>query len=109
MIGYKLTLIVRLVALFTIISAVGSRESIAQVPDAIFYNGRIVTVDAAFSIHQAFAIKEGRFVAVGSDAMIRGLAGPGTRQTDLRGHTVIPGLMDTHNHQYHAGLVMQRG
>jgi hypothetical protein len=37
------------------------------------------------------------------------LAGPATRRIDLRGRTVVPGLMDNHNHQYHVALLTLRG
>jgi predicted amidohydrolase YtcJ len=79
------------------------------VPDAIFYNGKVVTVDERFSIQQAFAVTGDRFLAVGTNRAMRSLAGPETRLVDLKGRTVIPGLMDNHNHQYHAGQVMERG
>ena len=44
-------------------------------PDAIFYNGKIVTVDAGSNIQQAFAVKGEEFLAVGTTAKIRALAG----------------------------------
>jgi len=78
-------------------------------PDEIFYNGKIVTVDPAFRIHEAFAVRGEKFFAAGSNAEVQLMAGPETRRIDLRGHTVIPGLGDNHNHQYHAGLVFLRG
>src|SRR5262249_33566451 len=59
-------------------------------------------VDSGFTIHQAFAIKDDRFLATGSTAAIRALAGPQTKLTDLRGHAVIPGLMDNHIHPWRA-------
>ena len=68
-------------------------------PDVIFYNGKIVTVDSGFSMQEAFAVKGDQFLGVGSNAQVRKLAGPKTRQLDLKGHTVIPGLIDDHNHQ----------
>ena len=71
-------------------------------PDAIFYSGKVVTVDPGFSIQQAFAVRGEQFVAVGSDAQILPLAGPETRKIDLHGFTVIPGLMDDHDHVYAA-------
>lgn len=73
-------------------------------PDVIFYNGKIVTVDSGFSMQEAFAVKGDQFSAVGSNAQVRKLAGPKTRQVDLKGHTVIPGLIDDHNHQYAAAI-----
>lgn len=67
-------------------------------PDLILFNGKIVTVDATFSYAEAVAIRDGRFVAVGSNADVRRLAGAGTKETDLRGRTVVPGLGDSHLH-----------
>jgi predicted amidohydrolase YtcJ len=74
-------------------------------PDEIFYNGKIVTVDRDFLIQQAFAVKGEQIVAVGTNSAVRALASPRTHLTDLRGHTVIPGLMDSHNHQYMAAML----
>lgn len=67
-------------------------------PDAVFHGGKVVTVDAAFSVREAFAVREGRIVAVGSTAEVRALAGPATKVTDLGGKTVLPGLIDSHVH-----------
>lgn len=70
----------------------------AAPPDTVLVNGRILTVDATFSIAQALAIQGERISAVGDDAEIRALAGPETRIIDLDGRTVIPGLIDNHVH-----------
>jgi len=67
-------------------------------PDVILVNGKIVTVDDYFSIHEAVAIRGDRIAAVGSNELIRDLAGPQTEIEDLGGRTVIPGLIDNHNH-----------
>ena len=78
----------------------------AQAPapaDTILVNGHVITVDARFSIAQAIAIRGGRFAAVGTDADIRKLAGPGTQTIDLHGDTVIPGLADDHLHDAGGG------
>ncbi len=73
--------------------------------DLILYNGKIVTVDAAFSIRQAVAIKDGRITAVGdSQEVLRAQRGPRTRLIDLAGRTVLPGLIDSHLHPLEAGL-----
>ena len=86
-----------------------AQQTISTVPDIVFYNGKIIAVDAAFTIAEAFAIRDDRIVAVGSNPQVRALAGPRTRLVDLREHAVIPGLMDNHNHQYHHGLMTMRG
>ena len=70
----------------------------ALAPDLVLHNGKIVTVDEDFSIAQAVAIRDGRFVAVGSDSEILSLAGSNTRQVDLEGNTVLPGFNDSHLH-----------
>lgn len=77
--------------------------------DEIFLNGKIITVDAGERIAQAFAVKDGKFIAVGSNAEVRRFAGPATRRTDLRGRTVIPGLMDNHYHAFIGGMLELRG
>src|SRR6516162_1465355 len=88
----------------------GSAQQGALVtPDAVFYNGKIVTVDSGFTIQQAFAVKGEEFLAVGTTARIRAMAGPNTRQVDLRGATVIPGLADDHHHVYASARVTWRG
>lgn len=71
--------------------------------DAVYLNGKVITADAGFSIAQAVAIKDGRFVAVGSSSDIERYVGPDTEAVDLAGKTVIPGLMDTHSHMDGAG------
>ena len=70
----------------------------AQQPDHVFLNGKILTVDADFSVVEAIAVVDGRISAVGTSANIRQLAGSGTTQIDLKGRTVIPGLIDNHMH-----------
>ena len=67
-------------------------------PDLLLHNGKIVTVDGDFSVAQAIAIKDGRFLAVGSDHEILSLAGANTEEIDLEGKTVLPGLHDSHVH-----------
>ena len=76
-------------------------------PDLILSNGKVYTLDGADdatgSIAQAVAVKDGRILAVGGDAEIRALAGPGTERLDLGGRAVIPGIFDSHNHLLEVG------
>src|SRR5262252_6225826 len=90
-------------------SVVTSGQRDIATPDAIFINGKVVTVDAPFSIQQAFAIQADKFVAVGTNERVRALAGRSTRVVDLRGRTVIPGLADNHDHLYDSARLMRRG
>ena len=64
--------------------------------DLVLFNGKIVTVDDAFSIRQAIAIKDGRILAVGGNELRNRYAA--ARAIDLGGRTVLPGFMDTHIH-----------
>ena len=70
----------------------------AQDADAVWQNGKIVTVDSHFSIAEAMAIRNGRFLAVGTNVEIRKHAGRSTRVIDLHGKTVIPAFEDSHLH-----------
>jgi predicted amidohydrolase YtcJ len=66
--------------------------------DLILTNGKIITVDDRFSIAQAVAIRGDRIVATGTNQEIAQLAGPSTRRIDVKGRSVIPGLIDNHMH-----------
>ncbi|MYS82643.1 hypothetical protein [Embleya scabrispora] len=66
--------------------------------DLVLINGRVLTVDAAFTVAEALAVRAGRIVAVGSDAEIRPLIGPGIEVVDLAGRTALPGSNDSHPH-----------
>ena len=69
------------------------------IPDAVFFGGKVVTVDSGFTIREAFAVRGGRIVAVGTNAEIRALArNESARLHDLRGRMVLPGLIDSHVH-----------
>jgi predicted amidohydrolase YtcJ len=70
----------------------------AWAADAIYVNGVVITVDPSKPYAEAFAVTNGRFSAVGSNAEIRRLAGPGVKVIDLKGMTVTPGFNDVHVH-----------
>ena len=76
----------------------GRRQPSPPPADVVVVNGKVITVDAASTIAEAVAIRDGRFVAVGASADIRRLVGDGTRVIDAGGRTVIPGLIDSHVH-----------
>jgi predicted amidohydrolase YtcJ len=67
-------------------------------PDLVVINAKVYTVDTTMPRAQAFAVNAGKFVAVGTTAEMRSLAGKRTRVIDAKGMTVVPGFIDTHNH-----------
>jgi predicted amidohydrolase YtcJ len=72
--------------------------------DWIFADGRILTLDARRPVARALAVAGGRVVAIGTRADMRAWRDRRTRLVDLRGATVVPGLVDTHAHLDREGL-----
>jgi predicted amidohydrolase YtcJ len=72
--------------------------------DLILHNGKVATLDARKPTVEAVAVREGRFVAVGSDNEVLKLRDDHTRVIDARGRAVIPGLYDSHLHLIRGGL-----
>jgi predicted amidohydrolase YtcJ len=75
-----------------------------KAPPLILRNGKIITVNRRFDIAQALAIRDGRIVAVGTDAEIQPLIEAPTRVIDLVGRAAMPGLIDAHAHMDREGL-----
>src|SRR5262245_6623588 len=76
----------------------------ARPADIVLRNGKIITVDRAFSIADSIAIAGDRVVAVGPNAAMASVTSPTTRIVDLKGRAVIPGLVDSHAHMDREGL-----
>jgi predicted amidohydrolase YtcJ len=66
--------------------------------DIIFSGGPVHTVDHDNSIAEAIAVSDGRILAVGSTAAVSATAGPQTRRVNLAGRSLLPGLIDAHQH-----------
>lgn len=73
--------------------------------DTIFTNAKVYAVDESQPWAEAFAVKDGRFVAVGTNAEIEAMAGNGTESVDLDGKFVTPGFIDTHFHSVAASII----
>ncbi len=73
-------------------------------PETILYNGKIVTMDDRSrsenpgTIVKAMAVRDGEILKLGEDQDVLRLAGPATQRIDLKGRTMLPGLVDTHSH-----------
>ncbi|MCH7978564.1 MAG: amidohydrolase family protein [Acidobacteria bacterium] len=81
----------------------GSRALAAGMEaDMVIYNGKILTADSpdpnGFTVAQAVALYDGKILVVGTNEEALEMAGPGTRKIDLAGRTVIPGIVETHQH-----------
>jgi predicted amidohydrolase YtcJ len=74
-----------------------------MVPDTILYNGKIATNGAPRFV-EAVAIEDGKITAIGTDGDVLTLKGQDTKLIDLKRHTVIPGLNDSHIHTIRGGL-----
>ena len=103
----KRTWTIALAVLFSGVCGTAQRVDVAAklgYPQMILYNSKLVTMDdASFearvgTIVQAMAIRDGRILATGTNAEIRALAGPQTKQIDLKGRTVLPSFIHTHEH-----------
>ena len=69
-----------------------------QDADLVVFNAKVTTVDAQMPRAEAFAVKAGRFTAVGSTSDIKGLIGKNTQSFDAKGMAIVPGFTDCHNH-----------
>ncbi len=74
--------------------------------DLVFVNGDVYTVDAARTWAQAVAVRDGRIVAVGTDATVADLIGTSTEVIDLAGRMLVPGFQDAHVHPVSSGIEM---
>ena len=79
-------------------------------PDTILHNGKVATMDDKTpssnpgTMAQAVAIRDGKIIAAGGNQQILGLKGPQTKILDLKGRTVVPGIIDTHSHLFDYAL-----
>jgi len=89
-----------------ILSIAAALPVFAQGADLVLRGGHVITVDKHWRIAQAIAIRDGRFVGVGDNEAIAAHIGPNTEIIELAGRTVVPGLIDTHLHQF---LAAQNG
>src|SRR5687768_12332873 len=88
----------RILALLLLSALVVAGQQPRTHADLILHNGMIWTVDEKNPTAQAVAIKDGKFVVVGSNNAALKLRGPGTRVIDLKGNFVVPGFNDNHVH-----------
>jgi predicted amidohydrolase YtcJ len=90
-------------AIMVLLGAFVAPVALAQTADLVAVNGKVFTARDGAPPTQAFAVKEGRFIAVGSSAAIRARIGADTKVIDLGGRLVTPGLADGHFHNEGGG------
>ena len=78
------------------LTALGGPALAAKPADLVLYDGHVLTVDKAFSVKKAVAVKDGKIIAVGGDEIAKEYDAP--TKIDLHGKTLMPGFMDTHLH-----------
>ena len=66
--------------------------------DLVVFNGKVYTVDSQLPKVEAFAVKGGRFIAVGTTSDMKTFIGTGTQTFDAKQMTIVPGFIDCHNH-----------
>ena len=80
-------------------------ESFAMRPkDLIIVNAKVTTLDRENPVAEAVAIRDGKFLSVGSEAEARAAAGSNAEIIDAGGRRLIPGLIDSHIHVIRGGL-----
>ncbi len=75
--------------------------------DMVLFNGTVFTGRSGEVLRGGVAIREGRILLVGSSPQVLATCGDGTVRVDLEGRSVIPGIVDSHNHVIAAGRMMQ--
>lgn len=76
----------------------------SQSASLILTNGQFHTLDSEAPLAEAVAIKDGKIIATGNESWVMSFASGETQRVDLKGHTVIPGLNDSHLHLIRGGL-----
>ncbi len=101
---------VRILAGALLLTAAAPAAHTAEPPaDLVVVGGKVLTVDAAFHVAEAVAIRDGLFVLVGTNEQARALVGRSTRVIEAGGRSVIPGIIDSHVHALGVAEAEARG
>ena len=79
-------------------SLAGCSDNKVEIADVIYKNGKIYTVNESQPWAEAVAVKNGKFLKVGTNAEILAVKGAETEIIDLAGKFVMPGMIDVHTH-----------
>ncbi len=84
----------------------GCNDSNKEEADLLVINANVYTVDDEFSTAEAFVVKDGKFLAVGTSKELQEKYNA-AEVVDAQGKTILPGLIDAHAHFYGLGSTMQ--
>jgi predicted amidohydrolase YtcJ len=104
------SLLIKILLFITLLTCLNCVVLAAQSPYAttVILNGKVITADSddfnLISMHQAIAIQDNEIIAVGSNEAIQILIADWTEVIDAKDYSVLPGLIDTHNHLYETAL-----
>lgn len=93
----------RLLMAWLALLACAAHAAAPRYADTVYQHGYVYTVDPRNSVQQALAVRSGVIVYVGSDAGAQSFIGPQTTRVDLKGHMLMPGLVDGHMHPLEGG------
>jgi len=93
----------RTAVLVALLALVACAQQPANVADTVYTNGKIYTVNEAQPWAEAVAIKDGKFLVVGSNEEVAAVTGKATEVVDLGGGFAMPGVQETHIHFATAG------
>lgn len=81
-------------------AAAPAATDVGDVADTVYTNGKIYTVDEDQPWAEAVAIKDGKFLVVGSAANVAAVTGDTTEMIDMEGRFAMPGVFDLHSHPF---------
>jgi predicted amidohydrolase YtcJ len=84
--------------IFVLCTYPGSSSAVGEMADSVYINGNLYTMDDDHPSATALAVKGQKLICVGSDRDVEKYIGNNTKVTDLKGKTVIPGLIEGHMH-----------
>ena len=93
--------------IFFLLMTVNSKAQTSELgtfADQIYFNGEIYTMNDNRPMVEAVAVIADSILSVGSKELIMKLKGDKTKLFDLKGKTMIPGLIEGHAHLYYIGL-----
>ena len=97
----------KIVFLFTYLLFFACAKKEKEQADLLVFNGDIYTVDESFGKAEAFVVKDGKFIEVGTHEQLKEKY-TFSEAWDAKGKTIVPGLIDAHCHFYNLGLAQNR-